>query len=136
MNYQKPGKKATTILSPNLETIDYGSIIIVLDNSQTSLPIDQAISGKIKVNLFKEFDASAITLNLCGYQRSHFKAPEESSNFQGQSQGTRLAKTIISQNLVITEFPEGSNPLNGQSEYAFSLKLPEVVSESIMLQFA
>ena len=40
LNYQKPGKKATTILSPHLETIDYGSMIIVLDNSTTSLPIN------------------------------------------------------------------------------------------------
>lgn len=81
LNYQKPGKKATTILSPHLDTIDYGNIIIVLDNSQTSLNIDEPITGKIKVNLTKEFDASAITLNLCGYQRSHFTPPAESSNF-------------------------------------------------------
>ena len=38
LNYQKPGKKATTILSPHLETIDeYGSMQIVLDNSSTSI---------------------------------------------------------------------------------------------------
>ena len=30
--YQQPGKKATTILSPHLETITYGSMTIVLDN--------------------------------------------------------------------------------------------------------
>ena len=51
LNYQKPGKKATTILSPHLDTIDYGSIIIVLDNSDTSHNIDVPITGKIKVNL-------------------------------------------------------------------------------------
>jgi len=38
-SYQQPGKKATTILSPHLETISYGSMIIVLDNSATSLPL-------------------------------------------------------------------------------------------------
>jgi len=38
-SYQQPGKKATTILSPHLETITYGSMIIVLDNSATSLPL-------------------------------------------------------------------------------------------------
>jgi len=51
LNYQRPGKKATTILSPHLETIDYGSMIIVLDNASSSLPINQPITGKIKVSL-------------------------------------------------------------------------------------
>ena len=31
LNYQQPGKKATTILSPHLETIEYGGMSIVLD---------------------------------------------------------------------------------------------------------
>lgn len=39
LNYQKPGKKATTILSPHLETIEFGSMQIVLDNSSTSMEI-------------------------------------------------------------------------------------------------
>lgn len=50
-NYLQPGKKATTILSPHLETITYGSMIIVLDNSQTSLAYNKPITGKIKVHL-------------------------------------------------------------------------------------
>ena len=47
---------------------------------------------------------------------------------------TRLAKTVLSQNFVVAEFDEGVVQ-DGMSEYAFSLQLPDVVSESIMLQF-
>ena len=32
LNYQQPGKKAATILSPHLETLSTGSIFIELDN--------------------------------------------------------------------------------------------------------
>ena len=47
MTYQQPGKKATTILSPHLETIDFGSMLIVLDEESTSFAIGQPLSGKI-----------------------------------------------------------------------------------------
>lgn len=33
LNYQQPGKKAATILSPHLETLSTGSIFIELENS-------------------------------------------------------------------------------------------------------
>lgn len=35
-NYQQPGKKATTILSPHLETLPTGSMLIVLDGNNVS----------------------------------------------------------------------------------------------------
>ena len=72
MTYQQPGKKATTILSPHLETIDFGSMLIVLNDESTSFEIGQPLSGKIKVNLKMPFDASALTLGFCGFQRSYF----------------------------------------------------------------
>ena len=73
LNYQKPGKKATTILSPHLETIETGSMEIILENSSTSMEIGKPITGMIKVNLKEPFEASAITLGVCGFQRSHFQ---------------------------------------------------------------
>ncbi len=47
---------------------------------------------------------------------------------------SRLAKTVISETLVVQEF--ASDVLQfGQSEYAFTLFLPDLVTESIMCQF-
>ena len=71
-SYQQPGKKATTILSSHLETISYGSMIIVLDNLQTSLSIEEPITGKIKVFLKEPFEAKSLTLGIRGIQRTHF----------------------------------------------------------------
>ena len=38
-NFMQPGKKASTILSPHLEALTTGSLLISLDNSSTSHPI-------------------------------------------------------------------------------------------------
>ena len=66
------GKKSKTILTPHLEVGSFGSMLIVLDNTTTSHPINEPISGKVKVNLNEPFDANAVTLSLCGFQRSFF----------------------------------------------------------------
>lgn len=66
------GKKSKTILTPHLEVGSFGSMLIVLDNTATSHPINEPISGKIKVNLNEPFEANAVTLSLCGFQRSFF----------------------------------------------------------------
>lgn len=69
----QPGKQATTILSSHLDTLPSGSMIIVLDNSMTSLSIAEPVTGKIKVNLKDPFKAKALTLGIRGIQRSSFK---------------------------------------------------------------
>ena len=73
-----------------------------------------------------------MTLNLCGYERSHFLPSVESSNFEPKSGMARLAKTIFSENFVVATFGTGETQ-NGQSEFAFSLTLPECVTESLMI---
>lgn len=67
------GKKAKTILTPHLDIITHGSLLIVLDNNRSSHPVNEPISGKIMVNLSQPFDVNAVTLSLCGFQRSFFK---------------------------------------------------------------
>ena len=86
------------------------------------------------MHLTEPFDASAVTLNLCGYQRSHFNPTSAADQFQASQGVTRLAKSLLSVNFVVAEFPDG-NKQNGQSEYAFSLSLPDSVNETLMLQF-
>ena len=68
-------KKAKTILTPHLEAGPQGSMLIVLDNQRTSHPINEPITGKIKVHLHQPFDVNAITLSLAGFQRSFFDRP-------------------------------------------------------------
>ena len=51
-------------------------MIIVLDNSQTSIALNEPINGKIKVHFKTPFEAKAITLTLCGFQRSYFTPPQ------------------------------------------------------------
>ena len=124
-------------MSPHLETLSTGSIFIELENSQTSLPIGQPIKGKVKVNLTEAFEAKSITIGLCGYQRSHFQTMNQGDQFgkSATSPGmTRLAKNVLDIKYVVATFGE-SEVQNGQSEYPFSLVLPDCVNESIMLQF-
>ena len=83
-------------------------MIIVLDNSQSSHACNRPITGKIKVHLTEPFDASAITLNLCGYQRSHFNPTSAADQFQASQGVTRLAKSLLSVNFVVAEFPDGA----------------------------
>ena len=55
-----------------METIDFGSMLIVLDDESCSFAIGQPLSGTIKVNLKMPFDASALTLGVCGFHRAYF----------------------------------------------------------------
>ena len=73
-NYQQPGKKSTCILSPHLETVpaSMGSMNIALDNCHVSVSSDSTISGKVKIIMTSPLEALGITLNLCGFIRSHF----------------------------------------------------------------
>lgn len=131
-NYQQPGKKATTILSPHLETIETGSMTIVIEGQQTSLQIGKPIFGKVKVNLKEPFDARSLTMGITGFQRSQFEPTVYPDQFQ-QAQGIqRLAKTLINTKMTIVEFPEGSPVQFGQSEYSFKIDLPDCVEETLM----
>ena len=65
-------------MTPHCDVINSGSMIIVLDNNQTSHPCNEPITGKIKVNLTEPFDAKAVTLNLSGYERSQFNPTQGS----------------------------------------------------------
>ena len=69
---QSGDKKGGTILTPHLDLYEHGAMHIVLDNEQTSKPSNQPITGRILVNLKSEFDASALTMQLQGYTRTHF----------------------------------------------------------------
>ena len=108
LNYSQPGKKADTILTPYCDVINTGSMLIVLDSSQTSHPCNQPIKGKIKVNLTEPFDAKAITLNLSGYERSIFNPTQgRKLRFDPNYELVRLAKKLLSVDFVVAEFPEG-----------------------------
>ena len=114
-------------------------MLILLDNEDKSLPVNRPITGKIRVYLSQPFDANALTLTLCGFQRSFVNAvasglPAQALNTR-QDGLTRLSKTIISENFTVAEFPKGQTTLQGMSEYAFSIELPEVVCETLMLKF-
>jgi hypothetical protein len=71
-NYSSASRVGVTILSPHLETISTGSMIICLDNPDYSRSVHEPVSGKIKLNLKAPFDASRLTITLVGYVRSHF----------------------------------------------------------------
>ena len=72
LDYQQAVKKSDTILTPYCDVITTGSMIIVLDDFETSHPLNEPITGKIRVNLTEPFDAKAVTLKLSGYERSQF----------------------------------------------------------------
>lgn len=55
-----------------METVTFGSMIIVLDNSSTSLSLGNPVTGKVKVFLKEPFEAKALTMGIRGIQRSHF----------------------------------------------------------------
>ena len=83
-------------------------MLIVLDNSQTSHPCNQPITGKIKVNLTEPFDAKAVTLNLSGYERSRFNpAHGRKLRLDQTYELVRLANKLLSVDFVVAEFPEG-----------------------------
>ncbi len=134
-NYQQPGKKATTILSPHLETLSTGSMFIQLENASQSHPINQPLKGVIKVNLKEAFDAKSVTLSICGFQRSHFTAAGGQGDQFGKTgvpSVTRLVKTNLNVNYTVANFAEGEMQ-NGQSEFPFSLVIPDSVKQSVML---
>jgi len=76
-------KTANTILSPHLEALSSGSMLIEFDNMQTAHQLGEPLCGRLKIYLQDDFEAKNITINLFGYVRSHF------------SEKTRLAKTLI-----------------------------------------
>ena len=80
VNTKKMTSKAKTILTPNLESASFGNMLIVFDNMEKSHSLTDSVTGKIKVNLREPFEARALTLNLCGFQRSHFKRTEIQEN--------------------------------------------------------
>lgn len=109
-------------------------MIIVLDNSSTSLSLRQPITGKVKVFLKEPFEAKALTMGLRGILRSHFMAEVPGDQFGKTGEMTTSAKSVITERFTVAEFDPNS-VLSGASEYSFSLELPEVVKESLMLQF-
>jgi len=109
---------------------------IVLDNEQQSKPSNQPITGRILVNLNAEFDASALTMQLQGYTRTHFTSSASGGNADqfgktgGQVPATRLAKNEITVDYTIHNFDA---PLIGQCEYRFSITLPDEVKETVLV---
>ena len=93
-----------------------------------------------------------MTLTLCGYQRSHFKVTERMekeeeqkyiakvkkyshktkskvkklNNEESSGPVIRNSKTLAYENFTIATFEENF-ALVGQSEYAFSLRLPDYI---------
>jgi len=82
-------KKSKTILSPDLDILDNGSMMIEFDNMHTAHELGTPLCGRLKFYLQEDFEALNITLNLLGFCRSHFA---DSSQF---GDATRLAKNII-----------------------------------------
>ena len=102
--------KSQCILSPHFETLPFGSMNIVLDNSRTSVRSDATVSGKIKIFLEQPIDVKAITMNLCGFTRSDFTTQTaDASSAIGQRM--RLAKTAIDCNFTIADFGTGKQLL-------------------------
>ena len=105
-------KKANTILSPHLEALSSGSMMIEFDNMQTAHQLGEPLCGRVKIYLIDEFEAMNITLNLFGYLRSHFSV---GSQFGDK---TRLAKTLIDIEYTLANF-EGGLTHRGMYEYPF-----------------
>mmetsp|Transcript_20783 Transcript_20783/g.25424 ORF Transcript_20783/g.25424 Transcript_20783/m.25424 type:complete len:96 (+) Transcript_20783:306-593(+) len=76
-NYSADVKKSGTILSPHLEILATGSMVIEFDNMMTAHKLKESLKGRIKLYLQEEFEAANITLNLIGYLRSHFSVSSQ-----------------------------------------------------------
>ena len=110
---------------------------IIMDNSSATQDMTQPLTGVIKVHLTEPFEASAVTMCLKGYQRSHFTTAQPGDQFgkaPSSSGITKLARTVINETFVVAEF-EPDTVQQGQSEYRFSMMLPDSVRESVMVQF-
>ena len=59
-------------LKSHFESLQDGRMVIILDNAEASHPIDRPITGKIKVNQAEPLKASALNLELHGYQTSSY----------------------------------------------------------------
>ena len=129
-----PQSDAMAKLRSHFESLQDGSMVIILDNAEASHPINRPITGKIKVNQNEPFSASALTLELHGYQTSSYFEEASDSAAGASNAPTGQSKAIFSEKFTIAEFDEGST-LTGHCEYAFSLRLPDSVTESLMIQF-
>ena len=71
-NYSADVKKSSTILSPHLEILASGSMVVCFDNMNTAHNLAEPLQGRLLIYLGEEFEAKNITINLIGYLRSHF----------------------------------------------------------------
>lgn len=94
-------KKSNTILSPQLEVLANGSMMIEFDNMQTAHQLGQPLCGRLKIYLKENFEAINVTLNLIGFCRSHFP---QTSQF---GDTTRLAKTLVDVEYTLANFHGG-----------------------------
>ena len=119
-------KKSNTILSPHLEILANGTMMIELENMLTAHRIGDPLNGCLKINLKDEFKALNITLNLIGFCRSHLAVSSKYGD------NTRLAKTLIDIEYTLANF-EGGQTHQGMYEYPFSINLPPEFAQSVMV---
>lgn len=63
-------RKAGTILSPHLEQLDTGGMIVELDNMNSATRGDQPLTGKVKIYLSEPFEPEFLTMQINGFLRS------------------------------------------------------------------
>ena len=129
-----PGiKKAGTILSPHLEVLENGGMIVELDSMRTAASMDRSLRGRIKIYLPEPFEPANLTILITGFLRSQLAA-NVPANAAGEEEVTRLARTLINVEYTLATFEDGI-VAQGMMEFPFSLKLPEEVEESLMVNF-
>ena len=71
MTVAAPGvKRAGTILSPHLEVLEHGGMVVELDNMRSAVACDQPLTGKIKIYLPEPFIPANLTILITGFLRS------------------------------------------------------------------
>ena len=129
-----PGvKKAGTILSPHLEVLDSGGMIVHLDNMDKASPRDKPLTGRIKIWLSEPFEPANLTILITGFLRSQLAA-NVPANSAADDEVTRLARTLVNVEYTLATFEEGIVG-EGMMEFPFSINLPEEIDDSLMLNF-
>mmetsp|Transcript_35121 Transcript_35121/g.42963 ORF Transcript_35121/g.42963 Transcript_35121/m.42963 type:complete len:121 (+) Transcript_35121:291-653(+) len=112
-------KKSGTILSPHIEVLKSGSMLIEFDNMQSAHRLDQRLTGKIKIWLAEPFEAANLTLSLNGFLRSQFQAGAGTADY-GDDKIARLAQTLCNVDYTLATFENGLTA-QGMMEFPFSV---------------
>lgn len=130
LNSTTDTKKSDTILTPHLELLGSGGMVIEFENMATPHDSTKPLKGRILLYLQEGFLAKNIIINLIGHLRTLFKGQESQEEI-------RLAETIVNVDYMIADFDDDdlTDPNHqGMYEYPFVIDLPEEVIQSTMIK--